>query len=265
MIKYNKEVLAKIASWQDIDTYVIADFDRTITTFDSMSSWGFLGSIAPDNFNKKSRELFAYYHPYELDYTLDFEYKKALMYKWWSTLINYLGECHVSKADIDRKLASSNLLTIRPGAQEFLKDLYERNIPVIIMSAGVGNVIREFLCSNNCNYPNIYIVSNILKGENGIIVGLESEIIHSMNKNESLIPGEVRKVLENRRNIFLFGDQLLDLKMLGDEKREKAFKIGFLEENVAQNQGYFASGFDAVCYDNTSFTDIGEEIPFFRR
>ena len=51
------------------------------------------------------------------------------------------------------------LLTYRDGAKKFLKRMYELDIPVIIVSAGIGNIIVEFLKEEDDLYPNIHIIS----------------------------------------------------------------------------------------------------------
>ena len=51
-------------------------------------------------------------------------------------------------------------LEIRDGAKEFLLQMYNLNIPVIIISCSLKNVIKEYLKFNNCYYNNIYIYSN---------------------------------------------------------------------------------------------------------
>ena len=39
----------------------------------------------------------------------------------------------------------------------------EKNVPVIIVSAGIKNVIEEFLITEKCYFDNIYILSNLIK------------------------------------------------------------------------------------------------------
>ena len=53
--------------------------------------------------------------------------------------------------------------------------------------------------------------------------------------------------------------------MVSDEKREAAFKIGFLEENVLENTDIFKKSFDVVCTDNTSYSDLFERVKILRR
>ena len=53
-------------------------------------------------------------------------------------------------------------IVLRDGFKDFLYGLYMQNIPVVILSAGIGNVILETLKLYNCLYDNIYIVSNFI-------------------------------------------------------------------------------------------------------
>lgn len=51
-------------------------------------------------------------------------------------------------------------LELRDGAKEFLLQMYNLNIPLIIMSCSLKNVIKEYLKFNNCYYNNMFIYSN---------------------------------------------------------------------------------------------------------
>ena len=83
-------------------------------------------------------------------------------------------------------------MAFREGAKEFLKSMNDRNIPIIVISAGVGNIIQQFLINNDCNFPNIYICSNFLEYENGIIQGVrDNNLIHPLNKNEISLPANI--------------------------------------------------------------------------
>ena len=57
--------------------------------------------------------------------------------------------------------ASESMMTFRDGAKYFLKSMYDKKIPIIIISAGVGNIIEQFLIRNNCYYSNILIYIHI--------------------------------------------------------------------------------------------------------
>ena len=142
--------------------------------------------------------------------------------------------------------------------------MHQKNIPVIIISAGIGNFIKQFLIKNNCDYNNIFIVSNFIKFENGIAVGVKDNITHSLNKNAVYLPNEVKEVINARKNIILFGDTSSDVLMAKEEDRLEALKVGFLEEKVEENKKYFIEKFDLVCTNNTGFDDLKEYISLLK-
>ena len=51
-------------------------------------------------------------------------------------------------------------MILRKGVKEFLKYTYQNNIPVIIISAGITDIIENFLKANNCLYDNVHIILN---------------------------------------------------------------------------------------------------------
>ena len=67
--------------------------------------------------------------------------------------------------------------------KNFFEAMYKNNIPVIILSAGIGNVIEGFLKENNCYFDNMKIISNFINFDNnGNINKFDGKIITSMNK-----------------------------------------------------------------------------------
>ena len=156
-------------------------------------------------------------------------------------------------------------MSFRDGAREFLKNMKDRNIPVIIISAGIGNFIEQFLIKNNCNFDNIYIVSNFLKFENGIATGVSDNVIHSLNKNEVSLPNNIKEIIENRKNIILLGDSTSDIRMAREEARNQALKIGFLEEKVEENKTYYQEQFDVVCTGNTTYNELFQKLPILKK
>ena len=49
--------------------YVVIDFDKTITAFESADSWDASGKTLEENFTKEMNELYQKYRPIEKDYT----------------------------------------------------------------------------------------------------------------------------------------------------------------------------------------------------
>ncbi len=263
MIITNKDNLQKINNWNDENIFIMTDFDRTITASDSEVSWGILpnSNIVPDEYTQDREIIHNFYRPIEIDETIDSETKNKYMIEWWTKHLKLLIKYKISKSMVDN--VDLTAMHFRDGVKEFLEDMYKRNIPIVIMSAGIGNFIKQFLINNNADYDNIYIVSNFLSFENGVISGFSKDIIHSLNKNEKLIPDKIKNKLINRPNKFIFGDTTADSKMTNDN--EHSLKIGFLEEKIDENLKAYESVFDVVCIGPTSFSDLGDKIEILRR
>ena len=263
MILYNKEIINKLNAWSDDSIYVLADFDRTLTSYDSKTSWSILynnDKINPE-YKKQANKLYDYYRPYELDESIDFLKKSSLMESWWNDLITLSIKYQIPSTLIEELSNDKNTMKFREGTPKLLKNFYKRKIPVIIISAGLGNFIENFLKLNNCYYENIYIISNYLDFTNNIATGIKGPLIHTLNKNEISIPLNIKKLLQNRTNTILLGDQIADISMLSSTHQENALKIGFLEDNVSQLKQDYLNHFDIVCQEKTSFLDIMNEFP----
>ena len=66
--------------------------------------------------------------------------------------------------------------------------LSEANVPFLILSAGLGDLVTEICKSQDVMKSNVKVVSNFLAFDNlGNVTGIEGEMIHVFNKNESAI------------------------------------------------------------------------------
>lgn len=250
--------------WEDDATYVLTDFDRTLTIGESESSWGILsrGDFVCASYIEDRQKYYDFYHPIEIDANLDFDTKNQYMIEWWNKHIGLFVKYQLREEIIENAIQDVRLMQFRNGAVEMLKSFYERKIPVIIISAGIGNFIELFLQNHHCYYDNIYIVSNFIRFENGIAVRIEDMVIHSLNKNEVSLPPSVLEKIKNRNHVLLLGDTSSDVRMIDEKKRNDAVKIGFLEENVEANLSIFQEVYDVVCTDKTDFVTLEEKIPF---
>lgn len=267
MITYNKEKVNIANNWEDNTIRILTDFDRTITVGNSESSWSILSKsdLVSKEYITERQELYNYYRPFEIDEKLDYETKNKLMIEWWHKHIGLFIKYNLSESVINDAARNLRVMSFRDGAKELLESMHNRNIPVIIISAGIGNFIEQFLIKNNCNFDNIYIIANFIKFKNGIAVGVCENVIHSLNKNEVSLPDDIKDIIKNRPNIILLGDSISDIKMAKEEDREKALKIGFLEENVEESKPYFEKSFDVVCTDNTTYTELFNKVLVLKR
>lgn len=242
------------------DVYVVADFDRTFTVGKSQTSWSLLAStdLLPKEYIEDRQALFDKYRPIEIDTTMPFEYRLEQTKIWFKLHAELFVKYKLKENFIQEIVRDKDIMKFRDGAKNFLKYLYENDIPLIIISAGVGNFIKAFLEKEECNYSNIYISSNMLKFENGVATGVENNIIHSLNKNEVSLPEGVKKSLENRSQIILLGDQIDDTRMVSEDKRENTIRIGFLIDS--NNREVYEKHFDIVCEDKISYDMIGRKL-----
>lgn len=265
MITIKEGTLERVKTWCDESIHILTDFDRTITVGNSDSSWSILSksNLVPKEYVKERQKLFEYYRPFEIDATLDYETKNKLMSEWWNKHISLFIKYKLSEKVINDAAKNLRIMAFRKGAKQLLKSLNDRKIPVIIISAGIGNFIKQFLIQNGCDFDNIFIISNFIKFENGIAIGVSENIIHSLNKNEVSLPDDVKKLLSTRPNIILLGDSISDLRMAKEESRKNALKIGFLEENIEQNRSFFENKFDIVC-ENSSYEELKKQLSLLK-
>ena len=248
----NKEKLEKFKKLSDF--CVITDFDRTLTTKDSEPSMGIVPKYIGGECLEERTKIFNYYRPLELDYTIDEKEKEKIMREWanksFSLLSKYLTQDIIYKA-----LENANM-HFRKGAKEFLIKMKNMNIPVIMMSSGVGNIIEAFLEKEECMLDNIKIVSNFFEFENTKANIDLNNIMATLNKEYKRIPKDVREEIDKKENVLLFGDLIEDIKMANKEKLSKTITFGFLDANVKQNLEAYKNNFDIVLTDDNNFNDI---------
>ena len=112
-----------------------------------------------------------------------------------------------------------------------------------------------YLEQEECYFDNIYISSNQIKFENGIAVGVEDNIIHSLNKNEVSLPDAIKEKIKGRDQILLLGDQIEDTFMVEEEKRDHTLRVGFLLH--PKDLETFKQYFDVVLENDTSYQELG--------
>lgn len=264
MIYINNEEKVKNIKFEKDNFYVVADFDKTLTEGNSNSTWAVMANSNQlgEEYSKKRKALYEKYRPIEIDMTLSDEEKSAAMTDWWKAHINLFKEYNLKENDIKKSICDGGL-KYRVGAKQFLNKMHELNIPVIIISAGIGNVIEEFLNFENDYFDNIKIVSNFIEFENGNYKQIKGDVIHALNKNIVSLDEKSKESLKGRENILLLGDGLPDLKMISDEMVKSAITVGFLEEKIDENLEYFNKGFDIVLTNQGTLDDVNKILNLY--
>uniref|UniRef100_A0A7N4UZX6 5'-nucleotidase, cytosolic IIIB n=1 Tax=Sarcophilus harrisii TaxID=9305 RepID=A0A7N4UZX6_SARHA len=147
---------------------VISDFDMTLTRF------GFNGKRCPTSYNildnsklisedcqKKLKDLLHYYYPIEIDPNRTVKEKFPLMVEWWTKAHNLLCQQKIQKYQISQIVRDSDAM-LREGFETFFNTLYRSNVPLLIFSAGIGDILEEIIRQMNVFHPNIHVVSNYM-------------------------------------------------------------------------------------------------------
>lgn len=238
--------------------YVIMDFDNTITNADKgTNSWSILEN--PRFMNPKlhevSHKLFNTYYPIELNYSLDYAIKSSYLETWYSKNIDLFYEYGLTH-DILLQCVKHADFCFRDGFKQFLELLHVHHIPVIILSAGIGNVIYELFKLHDCLYDNVHIISNFIKFRNGNMLPFDDIVIHSCNKSLERLPIEFSECINKKEHSLLFGDLIEDLNMVSKDFLKNSISFGFLENNVTDNFKLYKENFDVVLTNNSSFYDV---------
>ena len=242
--------------------YVILDFDKTITGKNSMDSW--MAVVDFELFGEKGKkewkELNAKYVPIEGNNKLAKKIKKQYMKEWYQKSMDTLYQYQLTESKLKTALEKENLI-FRNGAKEFLQKLQEDNVPVIILSAGIGNAIEEFLKNQGCYSNNLYIISNFIKFQEDKMQKFTDTIIHSMNKNiQEYLPSTWQNRIKEKQYAILCGDILEDIHMVEKEKRNQTLTIAFLNDRIEDNVNIYNQHYDIVLTEKEACFQEVEKI-----
>lgn len=248
MILKNKEKIEKIKLEED-NYFVAIDFDKTITSNESCDSWAASANqkILGDKIVEELDRLFEIYSPIELNYTIDIKEKRKNMVEWYDKCMDLYYKYALTKEKLEKSINNSNII-FRKGAKEFLEKMKKDEVPVIILSAGIGNVIERFLAQNNCYFSNMYIISNFIKfDKDGKMIKFNDNMIHTLNKTmKHHLPSEWSKKIVDKKYRLLMGDLIEDKNMIKKQEWNQTIAVGFLNKNIKENEEIYKENFDIV-------------------
>jgi len=258
MIFFREGLREKLKAVTKDNYYIVADFNRTFTKSETPSSWSAIsksGTLGA-GYVEDRQALFEKYRPYEIDLTLDEKIKSRYMTEWWEQHVALFVKHKATKNIFELVGSDNNLFQYRRGAREFLELMHHRSAPVLIVSAGVGDIIENSMRHNGMLFTNIEIVSNFMAYRGGVVCGLNGGAIHSLNKDEACPTGGFKKMIASKSDVFVLGDSIDDIKAVPERERERAIKIGFCEANNKESLPAFREAFNITCTDNTSFEEL---------
>uniref|UniRef100_A0A673ALV2 5'-nucleotidase, cytosolic IIIB n=1 Tax=Sphaeramia orbicularis TaxID=375764 RepID=A0A673ALV2_9TELE len=187
--------------------HVISDFDMTLTRFahNGMrvpTTHNILDNRLLINEDCTKKELLNTYYPIEIDAGRSTEEKLPLMVEWWTKVHELLIDQRIRKDMLARAVKESSAM-LREGYKVFFDHLAEHHIPLLIFSAGVGDVLEEVIRQNHVFHPNINIISNYMDFDHTVEERKES-YINSFDivlvKDETMdIPNAIVKYVTSSR------------------------------------------------------------------
>ncbi|CAF1378434.1 unnamed protein product [Adineta steineri] len=250
--------------------HVVADFDFTLTMYEKNgcplpTTFAVVESnehvTLPDGslVRDQADQLRLKYHAIEHDVSLTIQEKIPYMIEWWQKAQSLILASNLNQSMM-RELVYQSKLELRQGVNEFITDLLQSDIPILIFSAGLGDVIKIFLEKEipkfKYNHKSSHIVSNFIQYDlNGNLISFNKKLIHSFNKNEHEIEDtSYYQSILNRSNVILLGDTLGDVGMVGGMNNLKqVLKIGFLNGSIPAKLEVYKKVFDIVICDDHTF------------
>ena len=235
---------------------IISDFDRTISRYFLLdgktkgeSCHGVLKNCELPNFAEQATKLSEKYYPMEISTELSLKEKIKACEEWWGANHSLLINLGLTREKLKRAVdLSVGEIILRDGYKKWVDFLEEYNVPLLIFSAGIADVIEGILQNLEYKNTNVKILSNKMKFDENTnkLIGFNENLIHTFNKG--LVAFEdLEKIIDmERKNIILVGDSEGDVKMADGIDANVVFKIGFLNQNVEKLLDKYLEIYDIV-------------------
>ena len=235
---------------------LVTDFDFTLFNkfnystgekFDSsygMYNLDLIGGSQKD-FEDKRKILHSTYLKYEEDFSIDEEIRKEKIKEWNTRALGYMYHPNFSRESAKKMVEIKNeynKIYFKEKVKEFYEKLIELNIPIIIVSGGIKEIIIEFLKLLNIKgledfikRKRILFIANefIYDEKTNKCIDFRKDVIYGYNKSEY-----VKKLVDanfpNIENVFVLGDLDTDYKSiekLNLDKNKNIIGTGFVYYN----------------------------------
>ncbi|MBM3282078.1 MAG: hypothetical protein FJY86_01915 [Candidatus Diapherotrites archaeon] len=246
--------------------HVVADFDKTLTmgTWKGEKRFSLIELIRkyrylPEGYVTEAYGLSDTFRPWENDLSLSLEERRSRMMEWWSTHVKVMSKYGLSR-EIVEKIIREQEMGPRAGLSTFLDTLFVKQVPLLIFSAAVTDLIEGFLRKEKMFHSNMHVISNAFAYDAaGIVTGYQSTIIHSLNKSEVAVKDTpYYSQIVSRPNVILLGDGLGDAEMVDGLEHVCVLKIGFLNDNVEKNLDAYKQAYDVVILNDGKMDFVNE-------
>lgn len=232
---------------------VITDFDATLTTGDSQQCHDLCGESP--SMSEEFRNKFGPLLDWEANPDID-------GVEWWDRAHALMVQYGMPKRQLIPRLVREAKMTPRPGALELLKRLEELKIPVLIVSAGLSDVIEEFLRQHGALSENVTVCSNRLNYAADSApksVAPEPPITSFTKAYAYSSASSFFAQHSSRTNLIVLGDSVTDVDASKNVPYTNSLSVGFL--NHRPDGMAHAKTFDAVVLgDHGSMMPVADLI-----
>ena len=178
------------------------------------------------------------------------------MVTWWQGAHDIFVAERVTQQKLASAIATARV-SLRDGARELFEICAAHAIPVLVFSAGAGDVVRGVLERElGALAPTVHFVANWMRWGDAdasgdrLLLGFTEPIIHVFNKCEVHLRSqpEVHAMLARRGNAILVGDSTGDASMGDGLPHDAVLKVGLLNAAAptAEERAAYTAAFDAV-------------------
>ena len=169
-----QELYKKLSQYRKEDICIISDFDATLTQAikkdmskgsDSFSVYENNPHLLGEEYIILTNRLFEKYYAIEQDPEVPGDEKELAMIEWWTKEFELYKKYGLSQ-DVFIEIIEHKLIELKNHVEDFLELSRSMNIPVVIFSAGVYNLIHGFLQKINADFNNVHVVANIFEFDN---------------------------------------------------------------------------------------------------
>ena len=222
----------------------ITDFDYTITRkYNYLTNEKFRNTYSIYNqevfggnqslYLLKDKELAELYEKYEEDNSYDYDIRKKKLYEWYKLSLINMSHEKLNKESF-KKMVELNFdyIKMRNKFKILFELLIKEDIPIIIISGGIKEIIIEILKTLNIKEFNNYLSKKkVIIIANSLLEKDKQEMIYPFNKN--LI---IKKILDKNykgfESIIIVGDLITDYQSINEldiDKEKNVIGIGFLD------------------------------------
>ena len=253
VLEIKKEIFKNSYNKKEDKILVVTDFDFTLfnkynysTGEKYDSSYGIFNKDvfggSQKDFQEKRKMLHSTYLKYEEDLSIDEQIRKDKIKEWTTRALGYILHPNFTRESISKMVEiKKNDIHFKNNVKKYYEKLFELNIPIIIVSGGIKEIIIEVLKLLNIKglddymeKKRLFIIANeFIFDENNKCVDFNKNVIYGFNKSEY-----VKKIVDENfpkvENVFVMGDLDIDYKSIEKlqlDKDKNVIGIGYIYFN----------------------------------